>query len=106
MHGKVQPNRMPDYMNCVDALLLISKKEGLGLVCLEAMKCGARAFGSMAGGIPEVVGYDHCAVLNDAFAENLSSIIVGSIRHEEKRRFPDIFSWDVAVNRIIESIGA
>lgn len=51
MHGKVQPNNMPDYMNCIDVILLISKKEGLGLVCLEAMKCGAVAYGSMVGGI-------------------------------------------------------
>ncbi len=105
MHGKVKPNKMPDYMNCIDALLLISKKEGLGLVCLEAMKCGANVFGSLAGGIPEVVGDEHCAVLDDCFVENLSNIIVMSIRNNEKRSYPgDIFSWETAISQVLKSI--
>lgn len=105
MHGKVQPNKMPDYMNCIDALLLISKKEGLGLVCLEAMKCGANTFGSLAGGIPEVVGKEHCVALDDNFVENLSRIIAMSIRNKEKRSYPgDIFSWETAISQVLKSI--
>ena len=107
IHGKVIPNKMPDYMNCIDNLLLISQKEGLGLVCLEALRCGANVFGSKIGGIPEVVGDNYCAELNESFVDNLSNIIVNSVRHEEKRTYPeDIFSWKTAIDIILERIGA
>ncbi len=105
MHGKVQPNRMPDYMNCIDALLLISKKEGLGLVCLEAMKCGANAFGSLIGGIPEVVGEDNCAPLDENFVENISKIIADSINMSKTTIYDEsVFSWKSAIDIMIERI--
>lgn len=105
MHGKVLPSRMPDYMNCIDILLLISKKEGLGLVCLEAMKCGANVFGSKVGGIPEVVGEDHCAPLDEFFVPNLSKLIINSIRNNEEKGYSeDVFSWKSAIDTILAKI--
>ncbi len=105
MHGKVQPNRMPDYMNCIDALLLISQKEGLGLVCLEAMRCGANAFGSLIGGIPEVVGIKNCAPLDSHFVDNISKIIADSINESMNNSFDEsVFSWNSAIDIMIERI--
>ncbi len=105
MFGNVPPSEMPDYMNCIDILLLISKKEGLGLVCLEAIKCGAKVFGSKVGGIPEVIGVSNCTSLDSSFIDNISTLIANYIQ-EEKRSvtYDELFSWENAVNSILESI--
>ena len=59
MFGNINPVQMPELMNCIDVLVLPSKNEGLGLVLLEAIKCGAYAVGSNIGGIPEVAGKEN-----------------------------------------------
>ena len=96
---------MPDYMNCIDILLLISKKEGLGLVCLEAMKCGAQVFGSLVGGIPEVIGEDRCVPLDDKFVDNISDMVSCSIqRGRVHQNYDEKFSWNSAIDSILEAI--
>lgn len=107
MFGNIPQNRMPDYMNCINILLLISKKEGLGLVCLEAMKCGAQAFGSLVGGIPEVLGEDRCAPLDDSFVECISDKVRHAIQSESTQHsYDQKFSWDVAIDSIVKAIVA
>jgi glycosyltransferase involved in cell wall biosynthesis len=105
MFGNVPPGEMPDYMNCIDVLLLISKKEGLGLVCLEALKCGAKVFGTKVGGIPEVIGVSNCAPLDSSFIDNISTLISDYIQGDERNvTYDEAFSWENAVNCILESI--
>lgn len=106
MHGKVSPSKMPDFMNCINVLLLISKNEGLGLVCLEAMRCGAIAFGSLVGGIPEVIGNDYCVTLDDDFINNLSEKIVDAIRNNKRNTYDEsVFSWQKAIDTIMNCVG-
>ena len=57
--GNVPADEMPDMMNCIDVLVLPSRNEGLPLVALEALKCGANVVGSNVGGIPEIIGKDN-----------------------------------------------
>lgn len=104
MHGKVQPASMPGYMNCLDVLLLISKAEGLGLVGLEALRCGAKAFGSMAGGIPEAIGKESCVELGDQFVEMMAQKLSTYIKNPVTPVYDEKFSWDSAIDGILECI--
>lgn len=53
--------KLPDYLNCLDVLVLPSLttprwKEQFGRVIIEAQACGVPVIGSDSGAIPEVIG--------------------------------------------------
>lgn len=104
MFGNVPAPEMPDYMNCVDVLTLISKKEGLGLVCLEALKCGAKVFGSLVGGIPEAIGENNCVPLDENFVDNYSNLVAEYIKGGGGIYYNECFTWSSAIDRILQSI--
>ena len=59
--GKVSAEDMPEYLNCLDCLVLPSVttssiKEQFGRVLTEAMACGVAVIGSSSGEIPNVIG--------------------------------------------------
>lgn len=74
--GRKTPQEIPDIMNTLDILILPSKNEGLGLVCIEAQMCGVHVIGSKVGGIPEVIPNDNCFELNNQFNKNTVNRII------------------------------
>lgn len=92
--GNLQPEEMPDIMNCIDVLVLPSKNESFGMVLVEAMACGANAVGSNVGGIPEVIGSANCFDLDSDFAENISSRIVEMLTHKVEQKVNPEFDWN------------
>ena len=84
---------MPELLQCVDVLVLPSQNEGLGMVLLEAIACGANAVGSDAGGIGEVVGKENAISLESGFLHAISDRIVYFLEHEEPQEYPTCCSW-------------
>lgn len=100
MFGKVAPNDIPKYLNIANLLMLISLNEGLGLVNMEAIKCGCYVVGSNVGGIPEVIGKENAFDLGEQFVDNISKraieVLQSGITPEE---LPAKFSWNNAIKK-------
>lgn len=91
--GNQQPEAMPDFMNCVDVLVLPSKNESFGMVLVEAIASGANAVGSNRGGIPEVIGDENCFELDDSFEDKISDRIVYMLRNNVEQSVNPEFDW-------------
>ena len=92
--GYQQKETVAKLLQCVDVLLLPSKEEGLGLVLLEAICCGANAVGSKAGGIPEVLGDKDTFDLDSKFVEKISNRIVYYLSNKIEQPLKQDFSWE------------
>lgn len=91
--GNMPAEKMPDIMNCIDVLVLPSINEGLGMVCAEAIRCGAAVVGSAVGGIPEVVGKDSVVPLGDGFAGCMAQKIICRLNAPVQYDIPSELSW-------------
>ncbi|MEO0274754.1 MAG: glycosyltransferase [candidate division WOR-3 bacterium] len=60
--GFVQQELVAKYMNAMDVMILPSRNEGFGAVCIEAQACGTCVIGSNNGGIPEAIGFEEYIV--------------------------------------------
>jgi teichuronic acid biosynthesis glycosyltransferase TuaC len=80
-------------MNCLDVLILPSKNEGLPLVTVEAIACGANVVGSDVGGISEAIGKEFCFELNDNFVDNISSKVVELLYKPQLQTLSNVFNW-------------
>jgi glycosyltransferase involved in cell wall biosynthesis len=102
--GNLPSGDMPVIMNCIDLLVLPSRNEGLPLVTLEALKCGASVIGSEVGGVPEVIGKEFCVPFPDdskghpdyespEFADRMAQKAVKQLFYPEEQNLDPKFSW-------------
>lgn len=97
--GNQPVSLMPDYMNCIDVLILPSKNEGLPLVTVEALKCGANVVGSNVGGIKEVVGEENVIDINNLFIDKFSARVAYILTSNGiKQDLPGKFDWKRTAN--------
>jgi len=66
--GEMDQDRIHQYYNAADLLLIPSRNEGVPNVLLEAMACGLPVVATRVGGIPEVVLDGSTGLLYDASA--------------------------------------
>lgn len=101
--GKVPPEEIPDLLNCVDLLVLPSSLEGLPLVVIEALSCGAHVVATNVIGTAEAVGRDNAIDLGDHFIERFTARAVELLRGGIHQQLPPEVSWTataVKENRI------
>lgn len=99
MPGDVPHDQMPDWMNCIDVLVLPSRKEGFGLVAIEALQCGANVVGSDVQGIPEVIGAENAFPLNDHLVQKMSRRAVQMLRGTVTQTVPPDMNWGTTAKR-------
>jgi glycosyltransferase involved in cell wall biosynthesis len=105
--GSILQNEVAAYMQAMDALILPSKREGLGCVLLEARACGTYVVGSDVGGIPEAIGSAGQVFQLDAdFISNVSDAIIHKLKegYDSMGIAEDVKSctWDFVANKEIK----
>ena len=102
--GNLPVSDMPAMMNCTDVLVLPSLNEGLPLVCLEAIRCGANVVGSDVGGTAEIVGKDYVVSLGEGFVEGVAEKISHLLVCPTIQVVPSEMSWDAAASKELKYI--
>ena len=92
--GNQPVEEMPLLLNCVDVLILPSKNEGLPLIVVEAIQCGANVVASDVGGIKEAIGADNVVALGDNFVQRFSEKVVDILEGDSSLpKISDEFDW-------------
>ena len=98
--GLVPPEEIPSMLNCVDVLVLPSSLEGLPLVLLEAMQCGALAVSSDVVGCPEAVGRENAFDVSDPhFIELFAARAVRMLEGHVAQTIPATMNWPATAAR-------
>ena len=104
--GPVPHERMPEYLNCLDCLVMPSLtrknlKEQFGRVLIEAMSCAVPVVGSDSGEIPAVIGESGLVLPEGdttALRAALSRLrddpsLINRLGEEGRRRAEEKYSW-------------
>ena len=92
--GKVPPEEIPDLLNCVDLLVLPSSLEGLPLVVIEALSCGAHVVATNVIGTAEAVGRENAIDLGDNFIERFAARGAELLQGAIVQQLPPEVSWN------------
>jgi asparagine synthase (glutamine-hydrolysing) len=117
--GYVDDERMAQEMRTCSLFALPSKKEGFGLVFLEAMANGRPCLGARAGGVPEVISSDTGVLVDYGDVPGIASACVEALHREwsepailERARlfsfepFKDRLATEFDESRISDRVGA
>ncbi len=104
--GRVNPERVPYFMNAMDVMLIPSRNEGWPCVVLEAQACGVPVVGSSNGGIPEAIGNGGVIVpegecFEELFAKATKNILNNNMDKLELVNRAIQFSWSDIIKQEI-----
>lgn len=91
--GKVPPEEIPDLLNCVDLLVLPSSLEGLPLVVIEALSCGAHVVATNVIGTAEAIGRENAIDLGVNFVDRFTDRAVVLLEGNIEQKLPPEVSW-------------
>jgi glycosyltransferase involved in cell wall biosynthesis len=85
--GHIAHEDLPYYYNMADVVVLPSDMEGVPMVILEALACGAPVVASCVGGIPDIITEGKNGILvRQLSTENLASSIIRALALENDRK--------------------
>ena len=99
MWGMQPLEMMPRLMNCTDVLVLPSLLEGLPLVTLEALQCGANVVATNVGGTAEGIGRENAIDLDDSFLDNFTNRAVEMLEGRVQQSLPQHMSWEATARK-------
>lgn len=100
--GNVPHSQMPEIMNCIDLLILPSENEGLPLVTVEALRCGAMVIGSDVGGICEAIGQKNVVSLGEDFIKRFSNRCVNALNGDYTFFSNESLDWDKTAQKELD----
>jgi len=112
--GRVSDQRIQAYYRQCDLFVLPSRKEGFGIVFLEAMRFAKPCVGARAGGIPEVIEDGRTGILADPEdPRSLETALLRLLEDEAlrarmgaaaKARWEREFSFEKYKNKLLEAL--
>lgn len=100
MWGYQPPESIPGFLNCTSVLMLPSSLEGLPLVVIEALQCGAQVVASDVVGTAEAIGKDNAIDIHDPhFVERVAARAVQMLRGEVSQQLPPHISWEATARK-------
>lgn len=94
MWGRVAPEQMPAFMNCIDVMVLPSKVEAISLAAIEAIKCGACVVASDVVGTAEAVGRENTVPLDDNLPSTMASRAIEMLNGKVEQSLDPRVSWE------------
>ncbi|MGC8819511.1 MAG: glycosyltransferase family 4 protein [Fervidobacterium sp.] len=96
--GRVPHEKVAQYMNAMDVMLLPSRSEGWPCVVLEAQACGTCVIGSNNGGIPEAIGFNEYVVedgngFEERFAQRVIKVLKDGYNESELIERTREYTW-------------
>lgn len=91
--GNLSPEEMPSFLNVMNLVVLPSKNEGLPLIIVEALSCGARCVASKVGGIPEILPDKYCIEHGDNFEMRFAKACVDAL-NDPLPIIPSFIDWN------------
>ncbi len=107
--ARIPQEKVANWMNAMDVMVLPSRNEGFPTVVVEAQACGTIVVGSSNGGIPEAVGFEECIVqeghdFEKRFADKVVELLTSdqdALRNQIMLRAKQ-FTWESIISRELE----
>lgn len=95
--GSLNQTELNQWMQCADALILASSREGWANVLLESMASGTPVIATKVWGTPEVVQNENVGVLVERDAKSIAAgvnrVLAGSYDRQYIRNYASKFDW-------------
>ena len=102
--GNLPAEVMPALLNCSDLLVLPSRLEGLPLVVIEALACGANVVATDVVGTAEAIGKENAVPLNRDLIPNIAHKAVQMLSGRVTQALPPQISWTRTAQKELDLI--